>query len=124
MVKFLIDRPIAVTVSLIAFIVMSMVAAGLLPVSLMPRIDIPEIVVTMSVPDKPAREMEEQFVSKVRRQLLQVSHLSDIESTAANGQGNIRLIFDYGTNINYAFIEVNEKIDALMHTLPPEFTSR
>ena len=122
MVKFLIERPIAVTVTLIAFIVMSMVAAGLIPVSLMPEIDIPEIVVKMSEPGKPAREMEEQYVSKVRRQLLQVSHLNDIESTSSNGQGNIRLVFNYGANINYAFIEVNEKIDALMHSLPPEFT--
>ena len=57
MVKFLIERPIAVTVTLIAFIVMSMVAAGLIPVSLMPEIDIPEIVVKMSEPGKPAREI-------------------------------------------------------------------
>ncbi len=122
MVKFLIQRPIAVTVILIAFLVMSLVAARLIPVSLMPEIDIPEIVVKINATGKPAREVEEQLVSKIRRQLLQVSHLSDIESSATNGQGSIRLIFGYGTNINYAFIEVNEKIDALMHSLPEEFT--
>lgn len=122
MVKFLIQRPIAVTVTLIAFVVMSLVATRLIPVSLMPEIDIPEIVVKMSVQGKPAREMEEQFVSQIRRELLQVSHLSDIESSASNGQGNIRLVFNYDTNINYAFIEVNEKIDALMHAMPEEFT--
>lgn len=122
MVKFLIQRPIAVTVILIAFLVMSLVAARLIPVSLMPEIDIPEIVVKINATGKPAREVEEQLVSKIRRQLLQVSHLSDIESSATNGQGSIRLIFAYGTNINYAFIEVNEKIDALMHSLPEEFT--
>jgi len=121
MVKFLIQRPIAVTVTLIAFLVMSLVAARLIPVSLMPEIDIPEIVVKMSAPGQPTREVEEQLVSKIRRQLLQVSHLGDIESSSSNGQGSIRLIFNYGTNINYAFIEVNEKIDALMHTLPEDF---
>jgi len=122
MVKFLIQRPIAVSVTLIAFLVMSLVAARLIPVSLMPEIDIPEIVVKMSAPGQPAREVEEQLVSKIRRQLLQVSHLSDIESSSSNGQGSIRLIFKYGTNINYAFIEVNEKIDALMHAMPENFT--
>ncbi len=121
MVKFLIQRPIAVTVTLIASIVMSLVAAGLIPVSLMPEIDIPEIVVKISAPGKPAREIEEQFVYKVRRQLLQVSHLRDIESSASNGHGDIHLAFNYGTNINYAFIEVNEKIDALMHRMPDDF---
>ena len=122
MVKFLINRPIAVTVSFIAVIVMSLVAAGLIPVSLMPEVDIPEIVIKMSVPEKPAREMEEQYVGNVRRQLLQVSHLKDIESNVSNGQGYIRMLFDYGTNINYAFIEVNEKVDAMMHGMPAEFS--
>ena len=121
MVKFLIQRPVAVTVSFIAFIVMSLVATGLIPVSLMPEIDIPEIVIKMDVQGKPAREMEEQYVSQIRRQLLQVSHLNDIESSASNGRGDIRLSFNYGTNINYAFIEVNEKIDAMMHHMPDEF---
>lgn len=121
MVKFLIQRPIAVTVTFIAFIVMSLVATGLLPVSLMPDIEIPEIVIKMSAQDKPAREMEDQYVSQIRRQLLQVSHLNDIESSASNGRGDIRLSFNYGTNINYAFIEVNEKIDAIMHHMPDEF---
>ncbi len=122
MVKFLIQRPIAVTVTFIAILVMSLVAAGLIPVSLMPEVDIPEIVIKMSVPEKPAREMEEQYVGKLRRQLLQVSHLKDIESNVSNGQGYIRLLFDYGTNINYAFIEVNEKVDAMMHSMPDEFS--
>ena len=120
MVKFLIQRPIAVTVTLIAFIVMSLAATNLIPVSLMPEIDIPEILVKVDVPDKPVREMEEQFVSRVRRQLLQTTHLNDIESSTSNGHAYIRLRFNYGTNINYAFIEVNEKIDALMHMLPKE----
>ncbi len=120
MVKFLIQRPIAVTVTLIAFIVMSFAATGLIPVSLMPEIDIPEIMVKIDVPDKPVREVEEQFVSRIRRQLLQTTHLNDIESSASNGQAYIRLSFNYGTNINYAFIEVNEKIDAIMHNLPKE----
>ncbi len=121
MVKFLIQRPIAVTVIFIAFIVMSLVAAGLIPVSLMPEVDIPEIIVKLNVAEKPANEMEEQYVRKIRRQLLQVTHLVDIESTAANGQGYIKLKFKYGTDINYAFIEVNEKVDALMYSMPEGF---
>jgi multidrug efflux pump subunit AcrB len=121
MVKFLIQRPIAVTVIFVAFIVMSMVATGLIPVSLMPEVDIPEIIVKLSAAEKPANEMEEQYVQKIRRQLLQVTHLEDIESSAVNGQGYIRLKFKYGTDINYAFIEVNEKVDALMYYMPEGF---
>lgn len=37
-----------------------------------------------------------------------------------DGAGLIRLNFDFGTNTDLAFIEVNEKIDAAMNYLPKD----
>ena len=48
MIGKLIERPIAVTMSIIAIIVLGAVAIGLLPVSLMPDVDIPQITVQVS----------------------------------------------------------------------------
>ena len=56
----------------------------------------------------------------LRGQLIQVSTLKDIHSESRDGAGIIRLSFDYGTNTDLAFIEVNEKIDAAMNFLPKE----
>ena len=41
-------------------------------------------------------------------------------SETRDGAGVIRLNFDYGTNTDLAFIEVNEKIDAAMNYLPKD----
>jgi multidrug efflux pump subunit AcrB len=49
---------------------------------------------------------------------MQLSHLDDITSEARNENGVIRLKFEYGANIDYAFIEVNEKIDRAMNNFP------
>ena len=56
----------------------------------------------------------------MRRQLLQVSGLREIKSETRDGDGIIRLEFDFGVNTDLAFIEVNEKIDAAMNSLPKE----
>lgn len=56
----------------------------------------------------------------VRLQLMQVAGLRDIHSETRDGAGIIRLSFDFGTNTDLAFIEVNEKIDAAMNYLPRE----
>src|SRR5690606_40706399 len=50
--------------------------------------------------------------------LMQVSHLKDINSETSNEIGIIKLSFTHGGNIDYAFIEVNEKIDRIMGGLP------
>ena len=120
MVKFLINRPIAVIMSSLAILFLGIITAINLPVSLMPDIDIPEITVQVSYPDIPAREVENTTVSAIRRQLMQVGHLDQIESESRDGSGIIRLRFDYGTDINFAYIETNEKIDDAMANLPKE----
>ena len=91
-----------------------------IPVSLLPDIAIPEITVQISGQNTSARELENTVVKPVRLQLMQVAGLRDIHSETRDGAGIIRLSFDFGTNTDLAFIEVNEKIDAAMNYLPRE----
>ena len=118
MVKFLINRPVAVIMSFLAVVLLGLVAGGLLPVSLLPDIRIPEITVQVSHPNSSARELENMVVRPLRQQLLQVGRLTDIESEARDGNAIIRLRFAHGANMDYLYIEVNEKIDAAMGQLP------
>ena len=118
MVKFLINRPVAVIMSFLAMVLLGLVSGGLLPVSLLPDIQIPEISVQVSHPNTSARELENTVVRQLRQQLLQVGQLSDIESEVRDGNGIIRLRFTQGSNMDYLYIEVNEKIDAVMGNLP------
>ena len=51
---------------------------------------------------------------------MQVSKLKTLECRTRDGSGIIRLGFEFGTNTDLAFIEVNEKIDASMNYLPKD----
>lgn len=118
MVRFLLNRPVAVLMTFLAVIVLGIAASGRLPVSLMPDIDIPEITVSISRPDVSSRELETSVVSILRRSLMQTDGVADIRSESRNGSATIRLEFDFGTDIDLAYMEVNEKIDAVMNMLP------
>jgi multidrug efflux pump subunit AcrB len=118
MVKFLLERPIAVLMTFFALLGIGWVSYTFLPVSLMPDVAIPEITVHYSYSHSSARELENAVTAPLRRQLLQVGHLEDIRSETRDGTGILHLRFQYGVNTHYAFIEVNEKIDAAMYSLP------
>ena len=120
MVKFLIQRPIAVLMAFTACFIIGLVTYFTLPVSLLPDIAIPQITVQVSGENSSARELENTVVAPVRRQLLQVAGLREIKSETRDGAGIIRMEFDFGVNTDLAFIEVNEKIDAAMNNLPKE----
>jgi multidrug efflux pump subunit AcrB len=118
MVNFLINRPIAVLMVVLSCIILGGVAYQFIPVSLMPDIPIPEITVNASYPSSSARELENTIIKPLRSHLLQVNHLADIQSETKDGQSIIQLRFDYGANTDFAFVEVNEKIDAFMNEIP------
>lgn len=120
MIKFLLRRPIAVLMAFTACFIIGLVTYSTLPVSLLPDIAIPEITVQVSAANTSARELENTIVKPLRSQLIQVSTLKDIHSESRDGAGIIRLSFEFGTNTDLAFIEVNEKIDAAMNYLPKE----
>ncbi len=118
MIAYLLKRPISVFVSFATVIMLALLAYLRLPTSLLPDIPIPEIIVQASGKNLSAEEMERAVMSPLRQRLMQMGHLSDIRSIAQNESGQIRLVFNYGTRMDLAFVEVNEKVDAAMNSLP------
>ena len=118
MFKGLIKRPIAVVMVLIAVLVLGIAAIRMLPVSLVPDIDIPQITVQVTSPNKSARELNETMMAQLRSQLVQVAHLNDIVCETKDGSGHITMTFDYGADADYIFIDVNERIDRTMNGWP------
>ncbi len=102
----------------LAFFILGIITYMNIPVSLLPDIAIPEITVQVSGQNMSARELENTVVNPVRSSLLQVNKLRDIRSETRDGSAVIQLSFEYGANTDLAFIEVNEKIDASMGSLP------
>lgn len=120
MIRHFVSRPISIFMLFTAFFILGIFTYVNIPVSLLPDIPIPEITVQISSTNTSARELENTAVLPIRQRLMQVSNLRDIRSETRDGNASIFLSFEYGTNTDLAFIEVNEKIDASMSYLPKE----
>lgn len=120
MLKKLIHRPIAVSMCLIAILVIGTLALRYIPVSLMPDIDVPEITVQALYPGASVEEVEKQVTQPLRQQLLQVAGLKDMRSESRMDAGILRLSFETGSDMDLIFIDVNEKVDRAMAFLPKE----
>lgn len=118
MVKFLIHRPIAVFLSFLGILFFSVLAIRELPVSLLPNIEVPSIVIKVDYPNNPAEIIENSVLRPIRTELNSLNSLKSIESTASSETGLIELQFDYGTRMDLAYIEINEKVDRMQESLP------
>ena len=102
----------------VVLLILGVVSARLLPVSLVPDVDAPYITVQIPAAGVSARQLNETVITPLRQQLVQLSQLTDIRSEAREGNGTIHLSFEQGANLDYLFIEVNEKIDRTTSSLP------
>lgn len=120
MVRFLLQRPIAVSMIFIALMVFAVIVFRSLPISLLPPIDVPQIVIKVNYQNASPEAIEQNVLSPIRESLMTLNGLEDMESKAGSEVGNVRLTFDYGTQMELAYIEVNEKIDRLTNNLPSD----
>lgn len=118
MLSRLLDRPVAVTMTLVAVLIVGVVSIGRLPVSLMPDIDVPRITVEASLPGSSAREVDLSLVQPLRRELLQLPSLEDIRCEAKNDGATIVLTFAHGSDAGFNYVETNERIDRSLRALP------
>jgi multidrug efflux pump subunit AcrB len=106
----------------LAFFLLGIITYINIPVSLLPDIAIPEITIQIAGDNTSARELENTVVAPIRQQLQQIGKMRDLRTETRDGNAIIRLSFEFGTNTDLAFIEVNEKIDAAMNYIPKEIS--
>lgn len=120
MVRFLLQRPVGVLMTFIALMVFSVIVIRSLPVALLPPIDVPQILVKVQYPNASPEAIEQNVLAPIRESMLTMAGLENIESQAGSETGTIRLTFDFGTKMELAYIEANEKIDRLSNSLPQD----
>ena len=118
MIRFLLTRPIATFVVAFSLTGLGLLTMRMLPVSLLPNLPVPELSIQASYPSADARQLQTLLALPLRNQLLQLNRLDDLEVTALDGQVRAKVRLDYGTDVDLAYLEANEKIDALMGQLP------
>ncbi len=120
MIRYLIKRPVAVFSIVVAVLILGWVAMKQLPVSLLPDIEIPRISIRVNYSGHSAEEIENNIVKPLRNALTQTAHLKDMKTLTQDGSAVLQLFFDFGTPTSYAFLDVNEKIDATLDQLPKD----
>jgi len=113
-----IDRPVATTLLTIGAVLAGVVAFRLLPVSPLPRVDLPTISVSATLPGASPETMASTVAMPLERSLGLIAGVSEMTSTSALGSTRIVLQFDLDRDINGAARDVQAAINAARSSLP------
>ena len=116
--KLTIKRPVSTIMVVLMVIVLGVSAFLDIPKDLMPEMELPYALVMTSYPNASPEEVESMVTVTVEQALAQVENLSDMISYSLENTSVVLIQFNFGTDMNFASLDMREKISLIEDYLP------
>jgi multidrug efflux pump len=117
-------RPVATFLLALGLLLSGAVAYRFLPVSPLPRVDIPTIVVFAARPGADPETMAASITSPLERHLGEIAGVTELTSFSSTGSSSIVIQFDINRSIDSAAHDVQAAINAATLDLPSDLPTR
>jgi len=118
--ELFIERPIMTTLVMAAILIFGIFAYQLLPVSDLPNVDFPTILVSASLPGASPDTMASSVATPLEKQFSTIAGIDSMTSTNSLGQSSITIQFNLSRSLDGAALDVQAAITAAGGQLPPE----
>ena len=118
--ELFIRRPVMTTLVMLAILLFGTMGYRYLPVSDLPNVDFPTILVTVNLPGASPETMASAVATPLERQFSTIAGLDSMSSTNALGASQITLQFNLSRNLDAAAQDVQSAIAKAAKQLPPD----
>ena len=106
-------RPVAITMVTLAVLLFGLVAQSRLEVTLLPDLSYPTLTVRVELPGAAPEEIETLLSKPIEEAVGVIRNLRRVSSISQAERADVRLEFNWGTAMDFAVLDVREKLDAL-----------
>lgn len=118
--KQAVHRPIFTVMVVLIIIILGGLALSRLPIDLMPDVSSPTISISTNYSNASPLEMEQLITQPIEEAVSAVPGVQDISSESTEGNSNVRVTFNWGTNLDTAANDLRERLDRVISVLPDE----
>lgn len=108
-----VKRPVAIAMFTFAILLFGMVSLGRLSVNLLPELSYPTLTIRTDYDGAAPAEVEQLVSKPIEEAIGVVKGVRTVTSTSRAGQSDVVLEFTWGTEMDFASLEVREKLDVL-----------
>src|SRR5512147_415439 len=117
--ELFIRRPVMTTLVMLAILLFGAMSYRYLPVSDLPNVDFPTLLVTANLPGASPETMASAVATPLENQFAMIAGLSSMTSVNTLGSTQVTLEFDLSRNLDGAAVDVQAAITQASRLLPP-----
>lgn len=112
-------NPVLILMMSLMAIVLGLVSLQRLSVDLFPEINLPNVRIATFYSGAGPEDVEKAITQPIERAVSAAPGVDRVESTSKQGASLVTVWFQYGTNLDTAQFEVQQRIGQILNTLPP-----
>jgi len=115
-----VERPVAMSMVILFILVIGVVSLFGLTIDLFPELEFPIAAITINYAGVGPEEIESLIVAPLENIVGTVPNVEKIDSTSRLGGALLIVQFDWGTDMNFATLQLRERIDLIRKSLPSD----
>ncbi len=121
--EFSIHHPVTVVMIVLLTLLLGGVSLTRLDIDLLPEMNFPVAAVVTSYEGAGPLEIENMITRPMEETMGTVNNVRSITSSSASGSSMVIVEYNWGTNMDFATLEMREKLDLIRQYLPPDASS-
>jgi HAE1 family hydrophobic/amphiphilic exporter-1 len=113
-----VKRPVTVIMLTLIILILGAMSLSKLPIDLYPNIEVPVAIISTSYSGVGPQEIEELVTKPLEQSVGTVGNIKTISSSSSEGTSMIIAEFNSGTDMDFAALEMREKVDLVKGRLP------
>ncbi len=118
--RLAVRRPVAVSMFFLAVILLGLISFARLPIDLLPDVSYPRLVIYTTYSDVGPSEIERLITERVEAVVAATPGVERTSSVSREGVSLVTLRFGWGTDMDFAMLNVRERLDNVRGSLPDQ----
>jgi HAE1 family hydrophobic/amphiphilic exporter-1 len=115
-----IGRPVAVAMLFVAVAFLGSISFARLPIDLLPDVSYPRLIIYTEYTGVGPAEVERFITELVEQQVARVPGVQEVESVSREGVSLVTVRFAWGTDMDFAVLNVRERLQTLDNQIPEQ----
>jgi hydrophobic/amphiphilic exporter-1 (mainly G- bacteria), HAE1 family len=124
MFEKILNRPVTIVMFFASLFILGTIAFNRIPLELKPDTEYPTLIVNASWSNVSPETIEKKVISVIESEVYTLENIYKVSSSSQSSYGSVTIEYKHGTDMNFAYLALNEKLFQVKKDLPEAVRNR